>query len=121
MAERRTWFHGPRPVVVYVDAAGCGNLVVVIFVGGSRSRFPAHIPEWAITAVSGIYDMEAMAPLYGLCIAAELFPDHSVILCCDNSGATQTHVWGSCKSPFSRMSRAAFWCLGASLGTPVGN
>ena len=108
MAERRTWFHGPRPVVVYVDAAGCGHLGVIIFVGGSSSTFSTRIPERMIDAGAGIYDMEAMASLYGLCVVAELYPDRAVILCCDNRGANQTLVRGACKSPFSRMSCAAF-------------
>ena len=118
MTERRTRAHGPKPAVVYVGAAGCGHLGVVIFVDDNVAAFSTHIPEWVAKAGAGIYDMEVMAPLAGLCVAAELHPHRAVILCCDDRGATQTLVPGACKSPFSRMTCAAIWCLAASLGIP---
>ena len=119
MSERRTWFHGPSPSVVYVDAAGCGHLGAVIFLDQAVMTFSTHIPEWMHKAECGIYDMEVMASLFGLCLCSEICPERSVLLCCDNRGATQTLVRGARKSKFSKMSCAAFWCLAAALGIPV--
>ena len=119
MSERRTWFHGPSPAVVYVDAAGCGHLGAVIFLDDTTMTFSTHIPEWMHTAQRGLYDMEVMASLIGLSLCAEICPERSVLLRCDNRGATQTLVRGACKSEFPKMSCAAFWSLAAALGIPV--
>ena len=62
-SERRTWFHGPKPIVAYVDAAGCGHIGAVIYADGERRAFPSHIPEWMEAEKCDIYDMEMCASL----------------------------------------------------------
>ena len=79
-AGRRAWFHGPRPIVVYVDAAGCGHLGIVIYVGGVQRVCSTHIPERMTNAKCDIYEMEMCASLYGLCWAAEEFADRAALL-----------------------------------------
>ena len=118
-SERRTWFLGVRPIVAYVDAAGCGHLGVTISADDPEFAFSSHCPEWMTAENCDIYDLEITAPLYGLCVGAELFPDRSVIVCCDNRGATQTLVRGACKTEFAMMACATFWTVAASSGIPV--
>ena len=79
-AERRTWFHGARPVVVYVDAAGCGHLGATVFVDGEQYTFSTHVPEWPAESPGDIYDFEMCASLFGLCIVAGFLPNRTVIL-----------------------------------------
>lgn len=76
--ERRTWFQGIRPVVVYTDAAGCGHLGTVIFDGDERVGFSTHSPGWMHEC--GIYDLEMCDSFYGMCLADVLFPERSIIL-----------------------------------------
>ena len=116
---RRTWFRGPRPAVVYVDAAGCGHLGAVVYVDDERYIYPTHAPGRMATAQCDIYDYEMCTSLFGLCIAVEFLPGRAVILCGDNRGASQTLVRGACRSAFTRMTCAAFWSLAAPTGTPV--
>ena len=117
--ERRTWFLGVRPIVAYVDAAGCGHLGVTIYADGAEFVFSSHFPEWMAGENCDIYDLEITATLYGLFVGAELFPDRSVILCCDNRGATQTLVRGACKTEFAMMACATFRTVAAPNGIPV--
>ena len=42
---RRTWLRWPRPVVIYMDATGCGHLGLVVDVDDHRHVFSPHIPE----------------------------------------------------------------------------
>ena len=118
-AGRRTWFRGPKPVVVYVDAAGCGHIGDVVYVDDERHVFSSHIPEWMEAGQCDIYDMEMCASMLGLCLVAESWPGRPAILRCDNRGATQTLVRGACRSPLSQKTCAAFWCLAASKSVPV--
>ena len=63
IAPRQTMMPGPKPVLVYCDAAGCGHLGVVIFVDGVSHVFSSHAPEWMMVAECGIYDFEMVAAL----------------------------------------------------------
>ena len=117
--ERRTWFLGVRPIVAYVDAAGCGHLGVTIYADGAEFVFSSHFPEWMAGENCDIYDLEITSTLYGLCVGAELFPGRSVILCCANRGSAQTLVRGACKTEFAMMACATFWTVAAPNGIPV--
>lgn len=116
---RRSWFHGPKPVVAYVDAAGCVRLGVTIFSADQVSTFPIHIPGRLIQSECDIFDMEMRACLFEMCIAAELFPNRCALLRCDNRGATGTLVRGACWPTISLGICAAFWALAASRMIPV--
>ena len=65
---------GPRPVVVYVDAAGCGHIGAHMFAGGQEFVFSSHGPGWLSDVETGIYDREIAARFFGLSLGAELFP-----------------------------------------------
>ena len=118
-SERKTWLRGPRPAVIYVDAAGCGNLGSVLLVGDRRLAFSTHIPEWVAREKCGIFKMEMRACVMGMCILAELYPGRSALLRCDSMGATGTLVRGDCHSPVSLVICGAFWYLASSENVPV--
>ena len=81
--------------------------------------YSSHCTGRISAAKCGIYDLEITATSFGLCVVAEYFPDRSVILRCDNRGATQTLVRGACKTEFSTMACATFWNLATPNGIPV--
>ena len=115
--ERRTWFHGTRPIVVYVDAACCGHLGVVVYADGEQSVYSSHCPGWL--AGADIYALEMRANLFGLAVAIEEFPGRAVLLCSDNLGATQTLIRGACRAATSGRMSAVFWNLAGTNATPV--
>ena len=117
--DRRTWFHGPKPVAVYVDAAGCGHLGVTIYADGQVLTFPTRIPWRMIEAACDIFDMEMCACLYGVRIVADLIPNRAVLLCCANRGATGALGRGACRSEFSLKICDVFWNLAASKMIPA--
>ena len=119
-SERRTWFRGARPIVVYDDAAGFGHLGVAIYADGTEFVYSPHCPEWMADAHCDIYDLEIAAALFGLCVVAEFCPDRSVTMCRDNRGSTQTLARGACKTEFAMMACATFWNLAESKGIPCG-
>ena len=57
--------------------------------------------------------------MFGLAVAAELFPGMAVLLCCDNKGAVQTLCRGTCRTELGRMLCATFWTLAATYSIPV--
>ena len=57
--------------------------------------------------------------VYGLAIAAQMFPGRIVLLCGDNRGAKQALSRGSCKTELGKMLRSVFWTVAASFATPV--
>ena len=58
VSAMRTMTPGPRPVLVYTDAAGCGHLGVVLYVDGEALFFSSHSPGWMVDAQCDIYDLE---------------------------------------------------------------
>ena len=63
VSARKTMTPGPRPVLVYGDAAGCGHLGSVVLVDGVALVSRTHVPEWMVLAKSGIFELELAASL----------------------------------------------------------
>ena len=118
-ADRQTLVHGPRPVVIYVDAAGRGHLGAVVYLDDEVLTFSTHCPGWMIDESAGIFELESTASLFGLALEAELCHGRSVILCCDNKAASQTLVRGHSPTPVGRMICASFWTLAMTFSIPV--
>ena len=115
--ERRTLVQGPRPVVIYVDAAACGHLWTIVFIDGGELTFSTHTPEWISPA--DIYDFEMAASLFGASLASVVFPGRPGIFRCDNRAATQTLVRGYRKTVTGRAMCAGFWTIAATFSAPV--
>ena len=79
-APRRLRAYGPRPFLIYSDAAGPGHLGVTLFADGVKHVFPTHLPEWMAGPDGMIEDFEMAGILYGMCIAAELDTERAVII-----------------------------------------
>ena len=110
-SERQTLAHGPRSVVVCVDAAGCGQLGAVVYLDDEVFTFSTHFPGWMHDESTGIYELESTASLFGLSLVAELCPGRSAILRFDNKAASQTLVHGHSRTPVGRMICGIFWTL----------
>ena len=119
VSERRTMAQVPRPVAIYVDAAGCGHLGAVVFIDGEEIVFSSHTPERMAQNNDDVYDYEMAASLFGVSLAAELRPGRTVILCGENKGASQTLVRGSCKTDTGRMICASVWTIAATFSIPL--
>ena len=63
VSPRCTMTPGPRPVLIYTDASGCGHLGVIAYVGGETHVFSSHAPEWVMKSKCDIYDLEMAATL----------------------------------------------------------
>ena len=119
VSERRTMAQWPRPVAIYADAAGCGHLGAKVFMDDEELKFSTHCTGRLHGDDADIYDFEMTASLFGMALAAELRPGRPVILCCDNTAASQTPVRGSCKTDTARMMCGNFWTIAATFGAPV--
>ena len=69
--------------------------------------------------MAGIFEMEMVAALFGLTIAAIFGVNCSVVLCCDNKGACGTIIRGSCVTALGRALSSSFWSFAALHGLSV--
>ena len=118
-SEKKTLARGPRPVVVYVDAAGCGHLGAAVYLDGEVFTFSSHCPEWMVAEAACIFELENTSALFGLAVFAVLAPGRCAILRGDNMAAGETLVRGSSRTAVGRMICGSFWSMAAPFSIPV--
>ena len=94
---RRAKIQGPRPVVIYVVAAGCGHLGGIVFT--ECREYPLSPPTtttaaWRESGGADIYDFDMAVSMFGMSLAADILPGRPEILGCGHRAATKTTVRG---------------------------
>ena len=116
---RRVAFDHTAQVLLYTDATGSGHIGATLFMDGTEYRANTHLPAWFAKSKDQIGEYELAGCLFGVCIAATLFPGVPILLCCDNLGAKGVIIRGTCKSANGRALAAIFWLVIATFGSPL--
>ena len=108
-----------KPVLVYADASGDGQISAIAIVGGVRHAAHTHSPGRFVRSGASILELELLAELLGLMIACEVAPGRPALLCCDKSGAAAAVIRGSRHTAIGRIIASVFWAVASTRRCPV--
>ena len=114
---RRVTCNFAHPVLLYTDACGEGHMGVNLVIEDKVIIAHCHAPRW--TWSFGIAELEIMATISGMTVAAVYAPGRNVLLRCDNLGAMGVLTRGRSKTSNGRSLASVFWSIAAGAEVHV--
>lgn len=116
-APRRVSFGQRRPVLVYTDACGAGEIgALLVLPGGRRIYARTHLSAWIATSNEKITEYEMDGRIMGVSVALDHITGSPILLCCDNQCARAILKRGSSDTRLGRTLAATFWNIASASG-----
>ena len=108
-----------KPVWIYLDACGSGNIGEILVADGVRRVTRTHLPDWPIRPGACIYEFALAGVLLGMFLAICLAWGRPSLVCCGDMGARGAVGRGARATAFGRTLSSALWRPSATRGVSI--